>query len=324
MSRRPPDKRRRKIPSLSHDDKLDSDGTTTRHSSEAAATSRGPGRPFLIVIRGGNAGEMHALLQEESILGRARSSTIRFEDDGVSRRHARVVSAKGEVDIEDLASVNGTFVNGKRLSGRCRLADGDKIGLGPVTILKFTFTDELEEDFQRRMFEAALRDALTRAYNKRYFAERLDKEIAYARRHGTPLSLIVLDVDHFKRINDSVGHPAGDAVLVKLAQVVRDTLRREDVLFRVGGEEFAVICRGIGVKQAATLAERLRMLVAAMRIVHEGKAIAVTASLGIAGYPEVEAEDPLQLVTAADEALYEAKDAGRNRVVVKGIRRQSG
>ena len=324
MTRSPSEKRRRSIPSLHLDDPPAREDTTTRHSSKAAVVSAGPSNPFLIVIRGGHAGEMHALRQPESILGRGRSSTICLEDDGVSRRHARVLCERSDAYIEDLGSVNGTFVNGQLLQARCHLADGDKIALGPVAMLKFTFTDELEEDFQRRMFEAALRDPLTHAYNRRYFAERLDKELAFARRHGTPLSVIMLDIDHFKRINDTAGHSAGDAVLVKLAQVALDTLRSEDVLTRVGGEEFAVICRDTDLGQAAIVAERLRELVAAMRVGHEGKTITLTASLGVAASPDVETEDPMQLVSAADEAMYEAKAAGRNRVVVKRGRSSKG
>jgi two-component system, cell cycle response regulator len=271
----------------------------------------------LIVIGGGSAGEMHALREGEMIIGRAQASTIRLDDDGVSRSHARVICRGSEVHIEDLKSANGTLVNDEPVISRRPLADGDKITLGSITILKFTYSDDLEETFQRRMFEAALRDGLTTAHNRRYFTERLAKELAYARRHGAPLSVIMLDIDHFKKVNDTFGHLAGDAVLVGLSKVALDTLRTEDVFARYGGEEFAVICRGIEVENATTVAERLRTLIASMRTKHDEHEIAVTVSLGVAGYPDLDAETPDQLISAADEALYEAKRAGRDRVVVK-------
>jgi two-component system, cell cycle response regulator len=208
------------------------------------------------------------------------------------------------------------FVNGEPVVSTRLLTDGDKITLGSITILKFTHSDDLDESFQRRMFEAALRDGLTAAYNKRYFMDRLGTELAYARRHQIPVSLIMLDLDHFKAVNDTFGHPAGDAVLAKLSKVALDTLRAEDVLARYGGEEFAVICRGVDVRQTTVVAERLRELIAAARTTHDRHDIAVTVSLGVAGFPDVDAEQPAQLISAADEALYEAKRAGRNRVVV--------
>jgi two-component system cell cycle response regulator len=260
---------------------------------------------------------MYALRESEIIIGRARTSTIRLDDDGVSRSHAKVICAGDEVLIEDLASANGTFVNEEPVVTRRHLADGDKITLGSITILKFTYSDDLDETFQRRMYEAALRDGMTAAYNKRYFLERLAKELAYARRHATPLSLLMMDIDHFKTVNDTFGHPAGDAVLMKLAKVALDTLRTEDVFARFGGEEFAVICRGVDVANATIVAERLRVLVAAMRTTENGQEIAVTLSLGVAGYPELDIEKPDQLIAAADAALYEAKRAGRNRVAVR-------
>src|SRR5262249_35562882 len=157
---------------------------------------------------------------------------IRIEDEGVSRKHARLTTNGTEVHLEDLGSANGTFVNEQPLKVRRLLEDGDKIKLGSTTIIKFSYSDEIEESFQRRMFEAALRDGLTRAYNKKYLLERLDKELAFSLRHGTPLTLFLLDADHFKSVNDTFGHPAGDAVLVALAAIVQDTIRKEDVFAR--------------------------------------------------------------------------------------------
>jgi diguanylate cyclase (GGDEF)-like protein len=318
MSKKPPEPRRGSLPKFG--DRGEDGRESTRKMavlSSKMPVARGRDRPFLIVMGGGSAGEMYALRESEIIIGRARTSTIRLDDDGVSRSHAKVICAGDEVLIEDLASANGTFVNEEPVVTRRHLADGDKITLGSITILKFTYSDDLDETFQRRMYEAALRDGMTAAYNKRYFLERLAKELAYARRHATPLSLLMMDIDHFKTVNDTFGHPAGDAVLMKLAKVALDTLRTEDVFARFGGEEFAVICRGVDVANATIVAERLRVLVAAMRTTENGQEIAVTLSLGVAGYPELDIEKPDQLIAAADAALYEAKRAGRNRVAVR-------
>ncbi len=271
--------------------------------------------PYLIVLVGTHVGETFRLDDGELILGRSPQSNIRFDDDGVSRRHAKMrLAPSGDWVLEDLKSANGTFVNDERIASRVLRAE-DKIHFGPNALVKFTLHDELEENFQRQMYDAALRDGLTGAFNKKYFLTRLDTELAYARRHQTNLSLIMLDVDFFKRVNDTHGHLAGDAVLVTLAQVVVRTLRAEDVFARYGGEEFAVICRGVSREQAYILAERIRSLVEATPFESSGTRLAVTVSLGVAGMPEFAAQSSVQLVAAADEALYAAKRGGRNRVM---------
>jgi two-component system, cell cycle response regulator len=273
-------------------------------------------RAYLIVLQGSNVGEMYRLEGGESVLGRGTAATIRLGDDGISRRHARILVAKDAVKIEDLGSSNGTLVNGTLVQVQA-LRDGDKIQLGSTTILKFTYHDKLEENFQRAMYDAALRDDLTKAFNKKHFLDRLEQEVAFSRRHGSPLSLLMFDVDHFKRINDTYGHVAGDHVLAKLAQVTHSTVRTEDIFGRYGGEEFSVLCRGIPLESAATLAERLRAMVESTQFVFESRAIQVTISIGVAAYPQVAVQNGLELIAAADEALYGAKRSGRNRVVLK-------
>jgi two-component system, cell cycle response regulator len=274
--------------------------------------------PYLIVLVGAHVGETFRLADGELFLGRSPQANIRFDDDGVSRRHARLwQKPNGDWVIEDLGSANGTFVNDERIASRVLRAE-DKIHFGPNSLVKFTLHDELEENFQRQMYDAALRDGLTGTFNKKYFLTRLDTELAYARRHRTSLSLVMLDVDYFKRVNDTYGHLAGDAVLVTLAQVVTRTLRAEDVFARYGGEEFSVICRGVSRAQAYVLAERIRTLVQGTPFEASGTRFSVTVSLGVAGMPEFAAESSVQLVAAADEALYAAKRGGRNRVMKYG------
>ncbi|HVY46068.1 MAG TPA: GGDEF domain-containing protein [Minicystis sp.] len=273
-------------------------------------------RAYLIVLAGSNVGEMHRVEADETVIGRAQNVNIRLNDDGISRRHARIVQAGNQVLIEDLQSANGTLVNGTPIV-RQALQDGDKIRIGSTTILKFTYHDRLDESFQQQMYDAALRDGLTRAFNKKYFLDRLETEIAYATRHKANLSLVMFDIDHFKRVNDTYGHLAGDYVLARVSKLAMGTVRTEDVFARYGGEEFAVICRGVPLPSAGILAERLRVLVEAAIFEHESVRIPITISAGVAAYPDVQVETAAQLIACADEALYEAKRGGRNRVLLK-------
>jgi two-component system cell cycle response regulator len=294
----------------------------TARTSPAPGPQPGEGNAaYLVVLAGSNVGEMYKV-EERTVMGRSENADIRLFDEGISREHAQVVQEPApegagadtqKFFLEDLGSTNGTFCNGTRVT-RQPLADGDKILLGSTTILKFSYQDKLDEMFQRQMSESALRDGLTKAFNKRYFTERLESEYLYAVRHETPLALMFLDIDHFKRINDVHGHPAGDAVLVELAKLAQGALRNEDIFSRYGGEEFAVISRGTAASEAEALAERLRSAVEGHAFSFEGKPIAVTISVGIARAPREGTGSPGEFVALADEAMYTAKRAGRNRV----------
>jgi diguanylate cyclase (GGDEF)-like protein len=271
-------------------------------------------RAYLIVLAGNNVGEMYKIAKSETTIGRGSQADIHVVDDGISRRHAMIVNKGGEITLKDLGSTNGTFCNGERVTERA-LSDGDKIQVGSTTILKFTFHDSLDESFQRQMYESALRDGLTKIFNKKYFQDRLESEFAYAVRHSSPLSLVMFDIDHFKKINDTYGHLAGDYALVTLTQVVAQTIRQEDVFARYGGEEFAVICRGVDLQGATQFGERIRRLVQAQLFVYQDVEIRVTISVGVATVPDVGMREPAELIALADEALYEAKRSGRDRVI---------
>jgi diguanylate cyclase (GGDEF)-like protein len=166
------------------------------------------------------------------------------------------------------------------------------------------------------MSESALRDGLTRAYNKRYFTERIESELQYALRHQAPVSLIFLDIDHFKRINDVHGHQAGDHVLVQLAALVTSMVGEDDVFARYGGEEFAVIARGMDMTAAQALSERIRASVETHPFASGDTAIPVTISVGVSCAPGLGIATSIDMVARADEALYAAKREGRNRVCV--------
>jgi diguanylate cyclase (GGDEF)-like protein len=272
-------------------------------------------KAYLTVIAGSRAGEMFRLEEDETILGRGPQSTIHLDSDGVSRRHARIVRQGDDYLAEDLKSTNGTWCNEKRITFH-RLIDGDKLQIGTEVIVRFNFHDELEAGLQQQLYESAHRDPLTRAYNRKHFGERLRSEIGHAVRHRTQLSLILFDIDHFKKVNDTFGHPGGDAVLRAISGAILRVIRVEDVFARIGGEEFALLARGIDGKNGVLFAERLRRGIERLQIPWEGRAIPVTSSFGVATVAEMpQPPEEDALVALADKRLYEAKTGGRNRVV---------
>jgi two-component system cell cycle response regulator len=272
-------------------------------------------RAYLIVIAGTQVGEMIPLTGS-TVLGRGAEADLRLIEEKMSRRHCRLFIEHGQTFIEDLGSSNGTYVHGSRIA-RHKLSDGDKIQVGETTILKFTYHDRLEESFQQQMYDSALRDGLTKTFNKKYFQDRIRTEFAFASRHRTSLSLILFDIDHFKKVNDTRGHLAGDRVLAALAQHVGHLVRTEDVFARYGGEEFAVLCRGTDVHNAAVLAERIRSSTEQFVILFNGDPVPITISAGVAMIPDARITTADALIALCDEALYEAKRGGRNRVVTR-------
>lgn len=281
---------------------------------DAAPTSSTRKEPYLTMIAGAHAGSVVKLTERETILGRAPENTLRVEGEGVSWKHARVFTIGEHWFVEDLKSTNGTGLNDRRIQME-RLNDGDRIHLGPGVILRFSLWTDLEASVQSSLYESAVRDPLTRAYNRKHFNERIAAEVGYAARHRAPLSLVTFDVDHFKKVNDTWGHPAGDQVLRSIAEAINAIVRVEDVFARVGGEEFALLARATEIEAAMMFAERLRQGIAGMTIGWSGGAIPVTASFGVASILELPQPSVEQLVALADQRLYEAKRTGRNRVV---------
>ncbi len=272
-------------------------------------------RAYLVVLAGASVGEMYKVEGDKVIIGRGQKAQIRLFDDGISREHAQIVIEGNQIILQDLGSTNGTFCNGLKVDRR-ELVDGDKILVGSTTILKFTYHDNLDEMFQRQMYESALRDGLTKAFNKKYFTDRLESEFTFATRHASPLALVLFDIDHFKKVNDTHGHQAGDHVLFEISSLLSSALRAEDVFARYGGEEFAVICRGSDESQAQVVGERMRKAVEGHRFVYEGTLIPVTISVGVAVLPNPAVKDANDIVGFADQALYKSKNGGRNRVTV--------
>lgn len=272
-------------------------------------------RANLTLLTGVSAGEIFSLGGGEVVIGRDEGVDLRLDDVSISRRHACIRrEASGDFVLEDLGSTNGTFLGADAVTRRV-LRSGDQIQLGPNVLLRFAMTDQAEELLQRQLFESSVRDPLTLAYNRKYLNERLAAEVAHARRHGGQLALLMFDLDDFKGTNDRHGHLAGDAVLRRVAQTVAALIRLEDVFARFGGEEFVVLTRGDGVRNASQLAERLRRAIEGVKVEVDGGTIPVTVSVGVADLDELaEGAGPQDLIERADGRLYRAKLLGRNRV----------
>jgi diguanylate cyclase (GGDEF)-like protein len=273
--------------------------------------------PYFIQISGRETGQMYKLAIQTVKIGRDPSCAIILDDPHVSRNHAEIeCKSKQEIYIRDLGSTNGVFVNGKKIIEHV-LMDGDKVLIGNRYYFKFCYQDSLEQDYQQNLFNAANMDALTRLYNKKFFVDSLMKEFSFSKRNKHPLSLMMIDIDFFKKINDTHGHLAGDLVLKSVGQFLNTNLRLENISARYGGEEFSIILRNITGENAMSVAERLRKAIENEKMNFRGTDIKITVSIGIATLEDNNYETIEDFVQAADKNLYEAKQKGRNQTIFK-------
>jgi diguanylate cyclase (GGDEF)-like protein len=252
-------------------------------------------------------------------LGRSAESCFQLFDLTVSRQHAFVwMDPNGLILLTDKGSTNGTFVNGRRIEAHraLPLADGDRVQVGTVVVLKLVRLDPSDEQFQREMYERTVRDAMTGLYNRAYFLNEIGALVARYAAQGIGMAVLMLDLDHFKRINDRYGHLVGDAVLQEVAAVIRESTRAEDMVARYGGEEFVVALPVSAPDLATERAERIRSNLAERRILAGGQEIRVTVSIGLAFGPPGRSRSDRALLEMADKALYQAKADGRDRVVL--------
>jgi two-component system, cell cycle response regulator len=246
-------------------------------------------------------------------IGRGAENHIVLEGDSVSRRHAHFEQRSGAWWCVDDGSTNGSYVNDEQIMREAHLGNGDRIKIGP-TIFKFLSGQDVEAQYHEEIYRMTIIDGLTQVHVKRYLLEALDKELMRARRHIRDLSFLMLDIDHFKKINDVHGHLAGDFVLKELARIVQGRIRRDEVFARYGGEEFAIVLPETNLEGAKALADGLREKVEQSRFVFQNESISVTISIGVAmlGEPDRTSQD---LIKHADMKLYDAKRGGRNRVI---------
>lgn len=261
-------------------------------------------------------GRRYPLTQDSLILGRGEESEIRIYDHSVSRRHARIAPAGDGYLVEDLQSTNGTFVNDVQIHGIVMLNDGDFVRIGNC-IYKFLSGGNLEAHYHEEIYRLMIIDALTEIHNRRYLMEFLDRELARSIRHNRPITLLLIDIDHFKTINDRNGHLCGDFVLRELSHRIRDRVRREDLFARYGGEEFTLVLVETQVDDAIEVAERIRTSISELPFEFEGEQFYLTISIGISGTPGGETGlTPEELIRRVDEKLYLAKNKGRDCVAV--------
>ena len=297
---------------------MSSGETQTSAAAAARAAQKAPVKPYLVVLSGPQFGEVFDLeAGKEILLGRHPDAHVWIRDEGVSRRHATLAVGENGAVLADLGSANGTWIEGARISEHT-VRDGVRFQLGAHTTLKFVHSEDPDAEYQRLLVHGALHEPLTGLYNRRHLMERLVAELAASRRHARPVSLLLADVDLFKRINDAHGRLAGDEALKMVAWVLQGAVRKEDVVARFGGEEFVVLARETGSAGARALAERIRKAVERSRCTFEGQELQVTVSIGVAvatgagAQPAKDADQ--QLLDAADRALVMAKEAGRNCV----------
>jgi two-component system cell cycle response regulator len=284
-----------------------------------ASNRQAKDRHLLIRARGAHLGQVLKLGTQPHRVGRANECEVWLSDDGVSRKHATITFEGGNYMIEDTGSANGTFVGGQKVERPSALRDGDLIQFGPQAVFRYSQADEGQEQLLRQLYEASVTDALTGANNREHFDNQLRMELSFARRHGTDLALVMFDVDNFKRVNDTHGHPVGDEVLVEISKAARRLVRNEDVFARYGGEEFALILRGIALDGAKIVGERLRERIAALSVTTDKGELKVTVSVGCASFGTTPDQTAEALVQTADKRLYAAKHGGRNRVVAEGF-----
>lgn len=266
-----------------------------------------------IVVGGQLNGTIFDLVDGETSLGRSPDCTIVLEFQGISRKHFKVVVAGDTSSIEDTGSSNGTFLNNKKVEGSIALNKGDIVKIGEIA-LKYLPKGDPERLTYDKLNAEANTDGLTQCFNKMYFNRALDLEVKKSKVTGTPLSLIIFDLDHFKKLNDNFGHDAGDYVLKEMAELIRNNGSRSgDIFARYGGEEFVILLPQTNIKQGFEIAERLRRLVEQHQFTYEGKRLPVTASIGVADYRKG-VTNGTDLFKRADEAVYKSKEGGRNQV----------
>jgi len=269
----------------------------------------------LIHTEGPDLGKRFDLKGNNIGIGRDPESDIFLDEETVSRKHARIEKGSGQTVVIDLGSTNGTYINDERVMPftSTPLKEGDRLKFGR-TIFKYLAGNVIETLYYEEIHKMAIMDGLTGLFNKRYFMENLDKEISRARRHQRPLSMIIFDIDHFKLVNDTHGHLAGDHVLKSLSELIKSRVRREELVARYGGEELVVLMPETDVDGATQLADQVRQRVESHEFAFSSQKIAITVSGGVAGADEANYE-VMPFIQIADERLYEAKNAGRNQVV---------
>lgn len=268
----------------------------------------------LVVVyqREGGAGRCIKLDRLPLRVGRDPDNELVLADDGVSRRHARIERREGRIVLMDVGSTNGTLLNDAELENIVELRTGDRIQVGS-TIFKYLSASDLEAALHEQIFSNATTDALTGLRSKRHLTDELAREFSRARRYNRKFSLLMIDIDHFKTVNDRYGHQVGDITLRAVASNVLSCLHSDDLAARYGGEEFVVLLLETKLEDAVAIAERICRAIAELTISYREASLQVTVSIGCAEYSHAD-ENEIRLFERADQRMYAAKEAGRNTV----------
>jgi two-component system cell cycle response regulator len=301
-------------------------GDKTFTASAPPESETGERHPALVFLRGELLAAPIPLEREEVTLGRALEADVRVNDARASRMHARIrverdpSTGAPRYRVTDLGSTNGTLLNGQPVSD-AYLQDGDKLTIGEH-LLRFDLLDDIDREYQRQIHRLLAHDELTGLLTSKSFFSELRREAARSEREARPFCVLMMDIDHFKAVNDTHGHLVGSQTLEAVGSLITHALRAGDVAARFGGEEFAAFMLNADCAQGLVAAERVRSTIeehafaAARRGSPQdtGETLRITISIGVASSPD-DARDPIELVELADTALYRAKNMGRNRVV---------
>lgn len=279
-----------------------------------AAEDEAKQKPACLLVIGGELnGSIFNLLSGDNIAGRNPDCQIPLDFNGISRKHFSVTVEAAAVTLTDLGSSNGTYLNNQKVSEPVVLKRGDMIKIGSIA-MKFLPQGDPERLTYDKLHEEANTDGLTKCYNKTFFNNQLELEIKKCKVTGKPLTLIIFDLDHFKKLNDNYGHDAGDYVLKEKAKIIRENgIRQGDYFARYGGEEFCILLPNTNLKQGFEIAERLRKLIEKHEFIYDGKRLPVTASIGVADY-RMGVNNGTDLFKRADSSVYKSKEGGRNQV----------
>ena len=267
----------------------------------------------LVQYSGTNIGRRYVIDQIDMVIGRSPECSITVNEQSVSRKHASCTTIDGEVSIQDLGSSNGTFVNDNKIDTKT-LQDGDILRLGTV-LFKYFAQGNVENIFHDKIYRMATIDGGTQTFNKQYLLESLDSEFQFSKTYGRPLSVIYFDLDHFKKVNDTYGHNAGDFILSELSKLVKSIVRKDDIFCRFGGEEFVILLPNTDARTAYDSAERIRKTVEENVFNTEGHSLKQTVSLGVSQL-QPSMNTPKDFLEDADKKLYQSKQNGRNQVTI--------
>lgn len=293
-----------------------------RRSLEEASTRVAVGPPpededlALLVLSGPARGRYYRVPRRGGAVGRDAEAALRFDDPGISRLHCRFFrNERGYFEVEDLGSRYGTFVEGDRIERQVVL-DGDRLQVSAETVLRVRYFDAREQDGLDPSGSARTRDLLTGLPNRRYLLERLEQEYAFSRRHQSPLAVLMIDLDHFQRINGEHGHGTGDRVLRAIGRLLHNTVRTEDLLARIGGDEFVIVTREADEDNSLAFSQRILQLLRQRPLLVQDQTAQLTASVGISTYGRGSGASMMELLVQADAALNEAKRRGRDQAMV--------